>query len=222
MSFQVLMLYFLKGSASLKYSCFWCQRTSTRWQALIVCQLMAPFSTQSFTRVLELTDALLNTHTCRLYIFKGTRKALGFGQQKVNLHQLGLEFEPKAKHPTAGSADLCFITETPLATVASHLKVVHRFPTNCLELQMSIVNLQDGYSFKTTWPVVSFACNFSLPFWDSDATEMYNVSFFIVSLHAGLWGRDRGGSSGKERSCGSHHLALLQRSGPQSHWTVKL
>ncbi|TNN63865.1 Glyoxalase domain-containing protein 5 [Liparis tanakae] len=77
---------------------------------------------KSFTRVLELTDAL-NTHTCRLYIFKGTRKALGFGQQKVNLHQLGLEFEPKAKHPTAGSADLCFITETPLATVASHLKV---------------------------------------------------------------------------------------------------
>ncbi|XP_031713533.1 glyoxalase domain-containing protein 5 [Anarrhichthys ocellatus] len=55
--------------------------------------------------------------------FKGTRKALGFGQQKFNLHQLGQEFEPKAKHPTAGSADLCLITKTPLATVAAHLKV---------------------------------------------------------------------------------------------------
>uniref|UniRef100_A0A8C3AEW6 Glyoxalase domain-containing protein 5 n=1 Tax=Cyclopterus lumpus TaxID=8103 RepID=A0A8C3AEW6_CYCLU len=55
--------------------------------------------------------------------FKGTRKALGFGQQKFNLHQLGQEFEPKAKHPTTGSADLCLITKTPLATVASHLKV---------------------------------------------------------------------------------------------------
>ncbi|XP_019944542.1 glyoxalase domain-containing protein 5 [Paralichthys olivaceus] len=55
--------------------------------------------------------------------FKGNRKALGFGQQKFNLHQLGQEFEPKAKHPTSGSADLCLITNTPLATVAAHLKV---------------------------------------------------------------------------------------------------
>ncbi|XP_044061938.1 glyoxalase domain-containing protein 5 isoform X4 [Siniperca chuatsi] len=55
--------------------------------------------------------------------FKGNRKALGFGQQKFNLHQLGQEFEPKAKHPTSGSADLCLITKTPLATVAAHLKV---------------------------------------------------------------------------------------------------
>ncbi|XP_041800212.1 glyoxalase domain-containing protein 5 [Chelmon rostratus] len=55
--------------------------------------------------------------------FKGNRKALGFGQQKFNLHQLGQEFEPKAKLPTSGSADLCLITKTPLATVAAHLKV---------------------------------------------------------------------------------------------------
>ncbi|XP_077465519.1 glyoxalase domain-containing protein 5-like [Stigmatopora argus] len=54
--------------------------------------------------------------------FKGNRKALGFGNQKFNLHQVGLEFEPKAKHPTSGSADLCLITKTPLATVAAHLK----------------------------------------------------------------------------------------------------
>ncbi|KAM9740963.1 glyoxalase domain-containing protein 5 [Menidia menidia] len=55
--------------------------------------------------------------------FKGNRKALSFGQQKFNLHQLGQEFEPKAKLPTAGSADLCLITKTPLAAVAEHLKV---------------------------------------------------------------------------------------------------
>lgn len=55
--------------------------------------------------------------------FKGNRKALGFGQQKFNLHQLGQEFEPKAKHPTSGSADLCLITKTPLTTVTAHLKV---------------------------------------------------------------------------------------------------
>ncbi|XP_071773081.1 glyoxalase domain-containing protein 5 [Centroberyx gerrardi] len=55
--------------------------------------------------------------------FKGNRKALGFGQQKFNLHQAGQEFEPKARLPTSGSADLCLITKTSLATVAAHLKV---------------------------------------------------------------------------------------------------
>uniref|UniRef100_A0A3Q2V0S3 Glyoxalase domain-containing protein 5 n=1 Tax=Haplochromis burtoni TaxID=8153 RepID=A0A3Q2V0S3_HAPBU len=54
--------------------------------------------------------------------FKANRKALSFGQQKFNLHQRGQEFEPKAKHPTSGSADLCLITKTPLAEVAAHLK----------------------------------------------------------------------------------------------------
>jgi catechol 2,3-dioxygenase-like lactoylglutathione lyase family enzyme len=51
----------------------------------------------------------------------GERKALRFGKQKINLHQLGKEFEPKALHPTPGSGDLCFVTETPLAEVISHL-----------------------------------------------------------------------------------------------------
>ncbi|XP_055034612.2 glyoxalase domain-containing protein 5 [Misgurnus anguillicaudatus] len=54
--------------------------------------------------------------------FKGDRKALSFGEQKFNLHQVGKEFEPRAKIPTPGSADLCLITKTPLMTVAAHLK----------------------------------------------------------------------------------------------------
>ena len=49
------------------------------------------------------------------------RKALTFGAQKINLHVAGREFEPKAHHPTPGSADLCFITATPLAEVLTHL-----------------------------------------------------------------------------------------------------
>lgn len=53
--------------------------------------------------------------------FKGDRKALKFGHQKINLHQLGNEFEPKALHPTSGSADLCFISETPISEVVTHL-----------------------------------------------------------------------------------------------------
>ncbi|MDI3326405.1 VOC family protein [Pontibacterium granulatum] len=42
------------------------------------------------------------------------RVALKFGSQKINLHQLGKEFEPKANFPTPGSADLCFITNIPI------------------------------------------------------------------------------------------------------------
>lgn len=43
-----------------------------------------------------------------------TRKALKFGAQKINLHQKGAEFEPKATWATAGSADVCFLTQTDL------------------------------------------------------------------------------------------------------------
>ena len=53
--------------------------------------------------------------------FGGGRKALSFGSQKINLHQHGSEFEPKAQHPTPGSADLCFITSVPLSEVVTHL-----------------------------------------------------------------------------------------------------
>jgi catechol 2,3-dioxygenase-like lactoylglutathione lyase family enzyme len=49
------------------------------------------------------------------------RKALAFGGQKINLHQAGKEFEPKAQRPTPGSADLCFLTGVPLAQVQAHL-----------------------------------------------------------------------------------------------------
>jgi len=47
--------------------------------------------------------------------FGDGRVALLFGEQKINLHEYGNEFEPKAHLPVPGSADLCFITDTPLA-----------------------------------------------------------------------------------------------------------
>ena len=57
--------------------------------------------------------------------FGGGRKALAFGAQKINLHQHGKEFEPKAQQPTPGSADLCFITSVPLPEVISNLASCH-------------------------------------------------------------------------------------------------
>ncbi len=53
--------------------------------------------------------------------FAAGRKALAFGAQKINLHEHGNEFEPKAAQPTPGAADLCFITSVPLTGVVSHL-----------------------------------------------------------------------------------------------------
>jgi catechol 2,3-dioxygenase-like lactoylglutathione lyase family enzyme len=55
-------------------------------------------------------------------IFGAGRLALKYGNQKINLHQAGKEFEPKAAKPTAGSADLCFITEVPLNEAMDHVR----------------------------------------------------------------------------------------------------
>src|SRR4051812_45944405 len=53
--------------------------------------------------------------------FGAGRRALAFGTQKLNLHQAGREYEPKAAHPTPGSADLCFLTRATPDAVLSHL-----------------------------------------------------------------------------------------------------
>jgi catechol 2,3-dioxygenase-like lactoylglutathione lyase family enzyme len=53
--------------------------------------------------------------------FAGGRKGLGFGANKINLHQQGKEFEPKANRPVPGSADFCLITKMPIAEVMNRL-----------------------------------------------------------------------------------------------------
>lgn len=54
--------------------------------------------------------------------FGAGRKAFCFGNQKINLHVKGHEFEPKAQLPTPGSLDLCFIASVPLEAVVARLK----------------------------------------------------------------------------------------------------
>lgn len=58
----------------------------------------------------------------QLITFGEGRFALTFGHQKINLHQHGAEFEPKAKTVQIGSADLCFITDTDLHQVQQHIE----------------------------------------------------------------------------------------------------
>jgi catechol 2,3-dioxygenase-like lactoylglutathione lyase family enzyme len=49
------------------------------------------------------------------------RKALVFGEQKINLHRHGHGFEPKAHRPTPGSADLCLLIDTPIDQAQAQL-----------------------------------------------------------------------------------------------------
>ncbi|MDP9909664.1 catechol 2,3-dioxygenase-like lactoylglutathione lyase family enzyme [Variovorax boronicumulans] len=58
-----------------------------------------------------------------LEVFGAGRKAFRFGNQKINLHVKGHEFEPKAELPTPGSLDLCFIASVPLEEVVARLQV---------------------------------------------------------------------------------------------------
>lgn len=57
----------------------------------------------------------------KLETFGEGRKALRFGNQKINLHVKGHEFEPKARFPTPGSLDLCFLADRPLDDVLAEL-----------------------------------------------------------------------------------------------------
>jgi catechol 2,3-dioxygenase-like lactoylglutathione lyase family enzyme len=71
------------------------------------------------------------SETCTFYervlgmevtIFGDGREALVFGEQKINLHQQGREYEPKAANPIPGSADLCFIAGEDPPTIVEHLR----------------------------------------------------------------------------------------------------
>ncbi|MGD2096895.1 MAG: VOC family protein [Desulfobacterales bacterium] len=64
--------------------------------------------------VVKTTSFYVSVMGMKKVVFADGRIALKCGSQKINLHELGKEFEPKAKKPTPGSADLCFITQTPL------------------------------------------------------------------------------------------------------------
>lgn len=52
------------------------------------------------------------------------RKALAFGDCKINLHEVGKEFAPKAARPTAGAGDFCLVTRQPIEGLAKHLRSI--------------------------------------------------------------------------------------------------
>ena len=70
-----------------------------------------PRSVAFYTKVLGMNEV----------VSRAGRVALSFGRQKINLHEQGKEFEPKAMRPTPGSADLCFISDASIDSVTSTL-----------------------------------------------------------------------------------------------------
>ena len=54
--------------------------------------------------------------------FAGGRIALAFGRHKINLHQQGAEFKPNAQNAVPGSADLCFVVDTPVEEALVELR----------------------------------------------------------------------------------------------------
>lgn len=54
--------------------------------------------------------------------FGAGRKAVRLGRNKINLHDAETDATPVAAHPTPGATDLCFLTQTPLEEVVSHVE----------------------------------------------------------------------------------------------------
>lgn len=87
------------------------------------------FQVSSFNHLVLTVQSI--ARTCDFYrrglgmevrTFGEGRTALHFGAYKFNLHEVGHEIDPKAAHPTPGSADFCLLTDTPLAEVVAHLQ----------------------------------------------------------------------------------------------------
>ena len=79
---------------------------------LVLTTIDAPACIDFYTRVLGM----------RLETFTGERQALAFGNQKINIHRRGHEYEPKAHLPVPGALDLCFIADRPLDQVIERLR----------------------------------------------------------------------------------------------------
>lgn len=73
----------------------------------------------SIDRACEFYGRVLGMQVVR---FGEGRTALAFGAQKINLHEAGREYSPRADRPTPGSADLCLVSAVPLDDAIAHLE----------------------------------------------------------------------------------------------------
>ncbi|WP_028311619.1 VOC family protein [Derxia gummosa] len=67
------------------------------------------------------TDFYVRVLGMEVVTFGEGRKALSFGNQKFNLHEVGKEFEPKAHRPTPGATDICLIADATIDEIVDGL-----------------------------------------------------------------------------------------------------
>ena len=77
------------------------------------------FTVRDIERTCEFYSEVLGME---VITFGEGRRALRFGEQKINLHLAGAEFEPKANAPVPGSEDVCLVTKTDLVKVLAHVE----------------------------------------------------------------------------------------------------
>ena len=82
--------------------------------------------------------------------FANDRKALRFGNQKINIHQAGKEMKPNAQNAAMGTADVCFISDRPLETVQNHLQSEHIHIEYGPIEQHGAVGIMDSVYFRDT------------------------------------------------------------------------
>lgn len=106
-------------------------RELERYERELIASNRQPLTVHTYDRIdhLVLTVKSVET-TCEFYrealgleivTFGAGRRALQVGRQKINLHEVGREFEPKARRPTPGSGDFCVVTSRPLTQLVDHL-----------------------------------------------------------------------------------------------------
>lgn len=77
---------------------------------------------QSIDATIEFYQSVLGMKSETFVGTDGSQRfSVVFGDRKINLHQAGAEFDPKAHAPTPGSADLCFLSSTDLTVWLAHL-----------------------------------------------------------------------------------------------------
>ncbi|WP_241623766.1 VOC family protein [Rosenbergiella epipactidis] len=76
-------------------------------------------TTRSFKKCIEFYSEILGM---KVETFNGGRKALVFGQQKINLHKYGHKIAPNAYLPVPGSLDICLISLNPLGEIEATLE----------------------------------------------------------------------------------------------------
>lgn len=87
------------------------QLTVTRIDHLVL-------TVSDIARSIEFYEGLLGM---RAVTFGDGRRALEFGQSKINLHLVGNEITPHAARPVPGSADLCLVTDCAMEVVVDHM-----------------------------------------------------------------------------------------------------